>query len=99
MKEIVSMNLPTFEDFKSNALARGCSEVLVREWTPNQEVDEHSHPFKAEALIVEGEMWLIVGADAQHLVLGDTFNLEPHVLHSEKYGPQGAIYWVARTNT
>ena len=92
------MNLPKFEDFKSSALAKGCSEVLVREWTPNQVVDEHSHQFKAEALIVEGEMWLIVNGNVQHLGVGDTFNLQPHVLHSEKYGPKGAVYWVARTN-
>lgn len=93
------MNIPSFEDFKSSSLAKGCSEVLVRDWTPNQLVDEHSHPFKADALIVEGEMWLIVNGQSQHLVVGDTFHLEPHVPHSEKYGPQGATYWVARTNT
>ncbi len=92
------MNLPTFEDFKTNSIAKGCSEVLHREWTPNQVVDVHSHPFKADALIVKGEMWLIVDGKSQHLKVGDTFHLEPHVPHSEKYGPNGAVYWVARTN-
>lgn len=92
------MILPSLDEFKAIAVAKGCTEVLVREWTPNQEVDEHTHPFKADALIVQGEMWLIMNSQSQHLCVGDTFHLEPHVPHSEKYGPQGATYWVARTN-
>ncbi len=90
--------LPSFEEFKSASTAKGCSEVLVREWTPNQVVVEHTHPFKAEALIVAGEMWLTVDAKTEHLGVGDTFRLAAHIPHSEKYGPQGAIYWVARTH-
>jgi len=92
------MNLPTLEAFTKTSTANGCTEVLVREWTPNQELAEHTHPFRADALIVQGEMWLITKEQTQHLKVGDTFHLDAHVPHSEKYGPQGAVYWVARTN-
>ena len=86
----------TFQQFESDALARGFDEVLERQWMPNQIVDEHRHPFTADALVVEGEMWLIEADRTRHLKPGDTFNLEPDVAHSERYGPAGATYWVAR---
>jgi quercetin dioxygenase-like cupin family protein len=86
----------TFQQFQSDALARGFDEVVVRRWTPNQVVDEHHHPFAADALVVEGEMWLTEASGTRHLLPGDTFALEPDVPHSERYGAEGATYWVAR---
>ena len=89
--------LPSYEAFEAAERARGCSEVLNRSWQPNQVVAEHTHPFHARALVVEGEMWLMVGEAVQHLGVGDRFELASGTPHSEKYGPQGATYWVART--
>jgi hypothetical protein len=88
------MTLPTFDEFQRDALARGCDEVLERHWQPGQVVPIHSHPFTADALVVKGEMWL----DDRRLVAGDTFHLEPGTPHAERYGPEGATYWVARRN-
>ena len=34
----------------------------------------------------------------QHLLPGDCFTLQRQVLHDERYGPEGATYWVARRN-
>ena len=86
----------TFQQFEADALARGFDEVLVREWNPHQIVDQHRHPFAADALVVRGEMWLTEGDDTRHLLPGDTFRLEPDAPHSERYGADGATYWVAR---
>jgi hypothetical protein len=86
----------TFETFRESALARGFDEVMERHWEPEQIVDQHQHPFDAKALVVRGEMWLTVGADTQHLLAGDTFDLERGRPHSERYGQEGATYWVAR---
>jgi len=52
-----------------------------------------------KALVVQREMWLVVGNDEQHLLPGDTFALERGVPHSERYGAEGATYWVARRDT
>ena len=41
-------------------------------------------------------MWLTVGGHTQHIREGGTFELEPNTPHSERYGPQGATYWVGR---
>jgi hypothetical protein len=43
-------------------------------------------------------MWLTVGERTQHLRAGERFELERGVPHAERYGPEGATYWVARTN-
>jgi predicted exporter len=50
------------------------------------------------ALLVQGEMWLQVGADTRHLLPGDTLALEREVPHAERYGREGATYWVARSH-
>ncbi|MEO7150911.1 MAG: AraC family ligand binding domain-containing protein [Burkholderiaceae bacterium] len=88
----------SFEAFQQAARAQGCSEVLERRWGPDTVLQPHTHSFAARALVVEGEMWLTVGEATQHLRPGDRFELASQVLHSERYGPQGAVYWVARTD-
>ncbi len=85
-----------FEAFQREALARGCDEVLVRPWAPLTLLDTHTHPFAAEAVVVQGEMWLTVAGHTRHLGPGDTFTLAPNEPHAERYGPEGATYWVAR---
>jgi len=44
-------------------------------------------------------MWLTVGSTVRHLVPGDTFTLDREVPHAERYGEEGATYWVARRTT
>ena len=90
------MNIATFPEFESDAKAQGFDEVLERKWAPNSVVGDHSHPFEAKALVVQGEMWLTVGNDTQHLRRGGRFALQADVVHSERYGSEGAAYWVAR---
>ena len=85
-----------FAVFESNARAAGFDEALVRDWAPNTVVETHAHPFDADALVTQGEMWLTCGTTTRHLRPGDTFSLASGDLHAERYGPQGATYWVAR---
>ena len=88
--------LPTFTEFEAAERALGCDEVLVRTWQPGQEVAEHTHPFAARAIVVEGEMWLTEDGVARHLQCGDRFDLPASKPHAERYGDAGATYWVAR---
>lgn len=89
--------LPTsLAEFEATAKAQGFDEALERRWDPLTVLDTHSHPFAAKAVVVQGEMWLTVGADTRHLLPGDGFELALGVPHAERYGPEGATYWVAR---
>ena len=89
------MNL-TFEQFESELRALGFDTVVEQKWGPSAVADTHSHPFEARALVVEGEMWLTIGTQSRHLKAGDRFELLPGQPHSERYGQEGAVYWVGR---
>jgi hypothetical protein len=92
------MNLPSFDEFKQNSLAAGFDEVLERDWPPNTVLDTHTHPFGVHAVLTRGEMWLTMQGQTQHLTPGATFSLDRDVPHDERYGAEGATYWVARKN-
>ena len=93
------MNATSFEVFETEARAAGFDEALERRWPPGTVLETHTHPFDAEAVVSQGEMWLTCGDSTRHLLPGDTFALARGVPHAERYGPQGATYWVARRNS
>ena len=88
----------TFQAFEAAALKRNFHEVLERKWAPDAVAAVHAHPFDADALVVQGEMWLTVNEVVRHVRAGETFALNANVVHSERYGSEGATYWVARRN-
>ena len=90
------MNPSTFDDFAARWRAEGYDEVLERRWPPGTRLDTHTHDFDAQALVVDGELWLSVGDDTRHLRPGDRFELARQVPHAERYGEAGAVFWVAR---
>jgi hypothetical protein len=92
------MSAFTFDTFSASARSQGFDDVLERQWKPGTVVGTHTHSFAAKALVVQGEMWLRCGERTLHLLPGDTFQLEREVPHDERYGPEGATYWVARRN-
>ena len=85
-----------FATFERRALAAGFDEALERQWAPDTAVPTHSHDFDADAVVTQGEMWLCVNGEVQHLRAGSTFTLPRGMPHEERYGPEGATYWVAR---
>ena len=92
------MNLPDFDTFSRQARADGFDEVLERSWAPLTVLDTHTHPFAVQALVTRGQMWLTINGQTQALQRGDRFELARDVPHEERYGPEGATYWVARRN-
>jgi hypothetical protein len=92
------MNITTFEAFKADALTAGFDEVLERRWEPNTVIDTHTHSFGVDAVVTQGEMWLTCEGNTLHLTPGSSFSLAPDEPHAERYGADGAIYWVARRN-
>ena len=90
------MNPPDFDTFSRQALSEGFDEVLERLWAPGTVLDTHTHPFAVEALVVQGQVWLTVGEETRALQSGDRFELAKGVPHSERYGDEGATFWVAR---
>ena len=90
------MSAISFPAFEQQARASGFDQVLQRQWPALHETGTHTHPFEVRAVVVQGEFWLTVGEQTRHLRAGDTFELQRDVAHAERYGPDGATYWVAR---
>ena len=90
------MTLTTLAAFRTEMIAEGFDEVLERDWAPNAVIDTHTHDFDASAIVTRGEMWLTCEGRTRHLKPGDRFTLARGVEHAERYGPEGATYWVAR---
>ncbi|MDE2201700.1 MAG: cupin [Burkholderiaceae bacterium] len=81
--------------FVSALRAEGFIEfhIVIRE---AGEMDEHTHPFKARALILAGEIRIRTGEGERTYLPGDVFRLDAHTPHAERYGAQGVQYLVAR---
>ena len=75
--------------------AGGFSEfvVLTREAGA---LGEHTHPFEAKALILAGEIHIGTNGTEHVYLPGDVFHLGANAPHTERYGPQGVQYLVAR---
>ena len=74
----------------------GFTEVLTRDWAPNQFVDTHTHPFDVRALVLQGEVALSCDGRSQTYRSGDVFTLDAGRAHTEQYGPAGANFLVGR---
>jgi hypothetical protein len=98
LSKITHMSTLTFDDFQAQSLAAGFDEVLARDWPAHTVLATHTHPFQVQAVVTRGEMWLTFNGRTRHLLSGDTFELARDVPHDERYGPEGASYWVARKN-
>lgn len=92
------MNCLTYDEFRQLKLAQGYDLVLEREWEALLEYGEHEHAFDTDALVVRGEFWLTVDGHTRHIAVGDSFTMARGVVHSERYGPEGATFWAARKN-
>ncbi len=90
------MNAFHFGDFTLDALARGFDDTVVRRQPANTATGPHAHAFDVDAVLADGEMWLTCRRRTLHLLPGDNFSLAAGTRHSERYGPDGATYWVAR---
>lgn len=90
------MTEPSFEGFAAQARARGYDDVVERRWAPGTVVETHTHPFAVTALVVQGRMWLTCGGTTRELRPGDAFELARDEPHAERYGEEGATYWVGR---
>ncbi len=81
----------------SAQLAREGFETLVEvQRESNGMIDTHSHPFQSKALILAGELRLIVAGKENIYRVGDVFELSNGIEHEEYYGPQGVTYLVGR---
>ena len=52
---------------------------------------EHSHPFDVRAMVIQGALTLRRDGASRTYRAGETFAMPKGCLHSESYGPEGAV--------
>jgi quercetin dioxygenase-like cupin family protein len=87
------MNREAFEKLLN---AQGYSTLVTVEREADGALGEHSHPFEARALILQGELSIGVDGRSTRYQTGEQFHLMANVVHTEQYGPQGVVYLVGR---
>jgi quercetin dioxygenase-like cupin family protein len=82
--------------FINEVTQEGYAEPVIVTREANGSIGDHSHPFTAKALILEGEIRIVVKDVSTIYRPGDLFQLDIDTLHQEYYGPQGVTYLVGR---
>jgi hypothetical protein len=83
-------------NFVNSLASEGFAEPVKVSRDANGFLDSHTHPFEAKALILEGEIKIIVAAQEKTYRPGDIFQLAENTPHAEFYGPNGVTYLVGR---
>ena len=84
----------TAAEFEQQMRQQGFEVVHVERQAGS--MDLHTHPFEACAFVLEGEITIISADKTQHCRVGETFQLDANIPHSEIYGDGGVRYIAAR---
>ncbi len=82
--------------FSERLVAEGFGEIVTVERPPGGALDEHTHPFEAKALILDGEIAIEIDGRTEVFRTGQLFHLPAGMPHAEHYGPAGVRYLVGR---
>lgn len=81
------MNRETFEA----ELKRDGYEIATNTTVGPKTNPEHSHPFDVRVMVVQGALTLTSAGATRTYRAGETFAMAKGCLHSESYGPEGAV--------
>ena len=84
------------EEFIAQLTGQGFETFVDVEREANGMLDSHSHPFESKALILDGEIRIVIAGLECTYRKGDVFELADGMEHAEHYGPQGVRYLVGR---
>ena len=82
--------------FRADLLAKGYGEPSEVSKPGGLFVDDHSHDIDARGLILEGELSMTTAEGTTIYRPGDILDVPAGLVHSEKFGPDGAKFIVAR---
>ena len=81
------MDRQTFE----SELKRDGYEIATNTTVGPKVNPEHSHPFDVRAMVLDGALTLTSEGKTTTYRAGETFTMAKGCLHSESYGPEGAV--------
>jgi quercetin dioxygenase-like cupin family protein len=86
----------TKEQFLSMLVLDGFPEPILVEREADGFLDDHTHPFEVKALVVSGQIDLVVDGVRTSYISGELFHLLENQVHTERYGNNGVQYLASR---
>jgi quercetin dioxygenase-like cupin family protein len=74
----------------------GFPEPVEVQQVPNGQLGVHEHPFAVKALVVEGDITIVIDGLSRNFKAGEIFHLELKQPHAESYGSEGVKYLASR---
>lgn len=74
----------------------GFPEPVEVQQAPNGQLGIHEHPFEVKALVVEGDITIVIDGLGRIYKAGEIFHLELKQPHAESYGSEGVKYLASR---
>ena len=74
----------------------GFPEPVEVQQVPNGHLGVHEHPFAVKALVVEGDITIVIDGLSRNFKAGEIFHLELKQPHAESYGSEGVKYLASR---
>ena len=88
----------TKEQFLSMLVLEGFPEPILVEREADGFLGDHTHPFEVKALVVSGQIDLVVDGVRTSYISGELFHLLENQVHTERYGNNGVQYLASRKN-
>lgn len=74
----------------------GFPEPVEVQQVPSGQIGVHEHPFEVKALVVEGDITIVIDGLSKNYKAGEMFHLELKQPHAESYGSEGVKYLASR---
>ena len=74
----------------------GFPEPVEVQQVPNGQIGVHEHLFEVKALVVEGDITIVIDGLSKNYKAGEMFHLELKQPHAESYGSEGVKYLASR---
>ena len=74
----------------------GFPEPVEVQQVPNGQIGVHEHPFEVKALVVEGDITIVIDGLSRNFKAGEIFHLVLNQPHAESYGSEGVKYLASR---
>lgn len=86
----------TENEFRQLLKEKGFDQPVLVEREPETHLHQHTHPFEAMALILEGDITICKEIDEITYSTGDVFHLLINEPHHEYFGKRGVKYLSGR---
>jgi quercetin dioxygenase-like cupin family protein len=83
-------------EFERSLRADGYQQIETKSVSPRTHNDAHEHPFDVKALVLDGQIALMVANESRTYRVGEVFTMAAGCKHVEDIGAEGVRYIVGR---